>query len=44
MRHYLQLAGLRLANTPHSLRQNFATQLLNAGVSLEVLKEMMGYR
>ena len=44
MTHYLRLAGIAKAYSPHSLRQTFATQLLNAGASLEVVKELMGHR
>ena len=44
MTRYLKLAGIAKAYSPHSLRQTFATQLLNAGASLEVVKELMGHR
>ena len=38
MTRYLKLAGITKAYSPHSLRHTFATQLLNAGASLEVVK------
>jgi site-specific recombinase XerD len=44
MTRYLKLAGISKAYSPHSLRHTFATQLLNAGASLEVVKELMGHR
>jgi site-specific recombinase XerD len=44
MTRYLKLAGITKRYSPHSLRHTFATQLLNAGASLEVVKELMGHR
>jgi len=44
MRKYLREAGVAKSYSPHCLRHTFATQLLNAGVTLEVLKELMGHR
>ena len=41
---YLQGAGITKRYAPHSLRHTFAPQLLNAGASREVLKELMGHR
>ena len=43
MAQYLELAGITRQYSPHSLRHTFATQLLNAGVGLEVLKELLGH-
>ena len=44
MAKYLGQAGITKPYSPHCLRHTFATQLLNAGVTLEVLKELMGHR
>jgi integrase/recombinase XerD len=44
MTRYLQRAGITKRYSPHSLRHTFAPQLLNAGASREVLKELMGHR
>jgi integrase/recombinase XerD len=44
MTRYVRLAGITKPYSPHSLRHTFATQMLNAGASLEVVKELMGHR
>ena len=41
---YLKAAGISQRYSPHCLRHTFATQMINAGVRLEVLKELMGHR
>ncbi len=43
MARYVAQAGLETPYTTHALRHTFATHMLNAGASLEVVKELMGH-
>lgn len=41
---YAILAGLPSSTTPHVMRHTFATDLLNQGVDIRILQELLGHR